>query len=68
MAMSRKDFVAIADALKASKPGYPIVSESIRKTRLEQWTADVNMIADRLRCTNANFDRARFLSYVGVEG
>ena len=62
--MSRKHFVAIAEALSDSKP----LLGSLNYTELHlQWLIDVDALADVLRTFNGQFDRGRFLRACGVE-
>lgn len=51
--MSRKHFVALAAALRESRP------ESNGEAR-EQWKTDVRAIASACAAANGSFDRCRF--------
>ena len=62
--MSRKHFVAIAQAMSDSKP----LLGSLNYTELRlQWLIDVDALVDALRQFNGSFDRARFLRACGIE-
>jgi hypothetical protein len=61
--MSRKHFVALANAPKAEKPG---ANWSANKHC--QWQLDVNAIANVCARFNSNFKRERFLTACGMEG
>jgi hypothetical protein len=60
--MSRKHFKALADALKAEKPG-----DNWNPNKRVQWELDVKAIADTCAQFNPNFKRDRFLTACGVE-
>jgi hypothetical protein len=55
--MSRKHFIALAEALKHEKP-----SKNWNANKMAQWKLDVKAIADVCCEFNNNFDRSRFLS------
>jgi hypothetical protein len=59
--MTRKDFELIASILESSKP-----SPKNGPEQLEQWQWTCECFGARLSCSNANFDRARFLRACGL--
>lgn len=67
--MSKKDFIALADALKTSKP----VKVSSRYTlaefemMLSQWHSDCLTVADACKAASSTFKRDRWLSYIAGE-
>lgn len=65
--MSKKHFVAIANTLRASKPGTDL-DPLVQQIRTMQWRQDVDRIADVCADANPNFNRARFFDACGVEG
>lgn len=58
--MQRAHFQLIADVLKGVKGFYPPVGEAQHENIAEAF-------ADRLRSTNPNFNRSRFLEACGVQ-
>jgi hypothetical protein len=69
MAMSRKDFVAMAAAMKAARRDILTKEAPERHAdMLDGVSLAAEHLADVLNGTNANFDRARFLDACGVEG
>lgn len=56
--MSKKDFIALADALRGSKP------PAADPARVYRWEIDVQEIAVVLGRDNPRFNRARWLDYV----
>jgi hypothetical protein len=60
--MSRKHFKALAEALKAERPG-----DNWNPNKRVQWELDVKAIANTCATFNANFKRQRFLLACGVE-
>jgi hypothetical protein len=60
--MSRKHFRALADALKAEKPG-----DNWSANKHVQWALDVKAIANTCAQFNSNFKRSRFLTACGME-
>lgn len=58
MSMSKKDFIALADALKESQPLFP--TDLQRK----QWEQDCWTIADVCQASNPHFKRDRWLNYI----
>jgi hypothetical protein len=60
--MSRKHFKALADALKAEKPG-----DNWNPNKRVQWELDVKAIANTCATFNGRFSRSRFLTACGVE-
>lgn len=55
--MSKKDFIALADAIRATRddsdPAY-----------LDQWNNDVKALANFCQSRNPNFKRQRWLDYI----
>ncbi len=62
--MSKQDFIALADALKLSRPN---PSAGLRNVLVEQWHADVNAIASVCIASNPNFKRDRWFDYINGE-
>ena len=64
--MTRKDFIAIANALRESRP---TLDRSVKDARgfYAQHLNDCILICDVLSHDNPRFDRARFLKACGVE-
>jgi hypothetical protein len=60
--MTRKDYVAIAVALKSSRP-VDIYSNTAKR---HQWYADVSAIAELFKRENARFDPWMFFDNCGV--
>ncbi len=56
--MTKKDFVAIADAFRASRTANTWLEAN------DQWSKDVNAVASVLATTNPRFNQARWLDYV----
>lgn len=59
--MTRKDYIVLAAALKASKPDareYPIALSAI--AAYKAWEHTVTAIAEALQADNAKFDRSKF--------
>jgi len=56
--MSRKHFKALAEALKACRPGASIY--------LDQWRNDVEAIADVCQISNPRFKRQTFKEACGI--
>lgn len=60
--MTKKDFIALADALKRSRPN---PSAGLRNVLVEQWYADVNAIASVcMGAANSSFNRDRWFDYI----
>ena len=57
--MTKKHFIALADALKESRPIMPLDSDKGR-----QWCKDVHTIGDCLDRANPQFNRERWLDYI----
>ena len=55
--MTKKDFVAIADALRASQP------PTYATEAVSQWSKDLNAVASVLATANPRFNQARWLDY-----
>lgn len=63
--MTKKDFVLIANALRASQP--PNWSPDVPQSQADsRWETVVHCMAAALGDTNAQFDRERFLKACGV--
>lgn len=60
--MTKKDFIGLADALRAEKPG-----ENWDPNKIVQWELDVRAIADLCAASNPRFKRERWLRYVNGE-
>lgn len=63
--MTRKDYIAIADAIRRAEPVAMIESE--RPILRQAWARTADHIADALQADNCRFDRYRFLRACGVE-
>jgi len=60
--MTRRDYVAIAAALRLTQP-----TDVYGPKCYAQWLLDVAAVADVLASDNPRFDRARFLKACGVQ-
>jgi hypothetical protein len=60
--MSKQDFIALADGLRAEKPG-----ENWNPNKRVQWELDVKAVADVCAASNPRFKRDRWMSYVNGE-
>ena len=60
--MTKKNFIALADALKAEKPG-----TNWNPNKMVQWELDVKAIADVCAASNPAFKRDRWLGYIAGE-
>ena len=68
--MTRKDYVALAEALHHSMPigsSYTLKDAEYQEAVMAQWRNDVRAIAVALRADNSRFDHTRFLVAAGVE-
>ena len=62
--MTKKHFIALADALRAEKPG-----TNWDPNKMVQWELDVKAIANVCAAHNPNFNRERWLGYIaGTNG
>ena len=62
--MTKKHFIALADALRAEKPG-----TNWDPNKLVQWELDVKAIANVCAASNPNFNRELWLGYIaGTNG
>lgn len=66
--MTRKDFVLIADTLKAAKPqlDWRDTPDMEKQAEMALWTELAQSLATALARTNPAFDRTRFLTACGV--
>jgi hypothetical protein len=68
MAMTKKNFIQTADALRAARPSGTLFTE----IQMEQWESQVRAMADMFEAANPQFKRDRWLNYVygrgGVNG
>lgn len=55
--MTRKDYELVAQALNSTQ-----LAEVFSLPHFQQWTADVEAVADALAADNDRFDRERFLA------
>lgn len=60
MAMTKKDYILLAAALKSSKP------EGRTAYHEEQWKADLTALSHALQSDNERFNLERFLSACGL--
>ena len=60
--MSKKHFIALADALRAEKPG-----KIWSPNKHVQWELDVKAIANVCAAYNPRFNRERWMAYVNGE-
>jgi hypothetical protein len=75
MAMSKQDFVALADVLRRYKPttdsdaetGTFCVPGPTHKARLQQWELMTSALADFCQSQNPRFMRDRWLGYIAGE-
>lgn len=69
--MSKKHFIALADALKANYPINPVSTPKDHKLakiyQIKQWEYDVSAIADVCQAQNPRFNRERWLGYIRGE-
>jgi len=63
--MTRKDYVALADAFAQTRPignpSDPSLRGRIFQHRMSQWLLDRDLVAIKLQRDNPRFDRARFV-------
>lgn len=57
--MSKKDFIALADALRAEKPG-----KNWDANKMVQWELDVQAVAKVCKASNSAFKEERWLGYI----
>jgi hypothetical protein len=57
--MTKRDFIALADALREQKP-----AEHWDPNKLVQWELDIKAVADVLARSNPRFLRERWMDYV----
>ncbi len=62
--MTKKHFIALADAIRETKPTTPCEGGLAKSI---QWQDDLNMLADFCQSQNSNFKREHWLSYVAGE-
>jgi hypothetical protein len=60
--MRKKDFIALADALKREKPG-----ANWNPNKMIQWELDVKAIADVCAASDSAFKRDRWIDYINGE-
>lgn len=64
--MTKKDFIALAEALNAAKP-FGIKHAARAKAAHEAWENCCHRIANACAASNGRFDRNRFLAACGME-
>jgi hypothetical protein len=57
--MSKKHFIALADALRAEKPG-----DKWDANKHVQWELDIKAVSNVCRSFNPRFNRERWLAYI----
>ena len=57
--MSKKHFIALADALKSERPG-----DNWDPNKMVQWELDVKAIATVCAQSNSRFNRERWMDYI----
>ena len=62
--MTRKDYILIADALKAARSSYTLPNVAIYHNGIDN---AAHRLADALDRDNPRFDRERFLKAAGVQ-
>jgi len=62
VSMSKRDFVKLADALRAERPG-----DNWNPNKRVQWELDIKAIANVCAESNPRFKRERWMSYVNGE-
>lgn len=60
--MTKKHFIALADAMKATKPTWEASGEDV--PALLQWNRDVRSLAAFCEAQNPRFNRTRWINYV----
>ena len=60
--MTKKDFIALADCLKAAKPGLNWVSNN-----MVQWELDCKAVAKVCKASNGAFKADRWFAYINDE-
>ncbi len=67
--MSKKHFIALADAFRRSKPlgadeSTGITYGVVLSAEADQWKADVAAVADVCKSANRDFNRERWMDYI----
>lgn len=66
--MSKKDFIALADALRISRPdASDCESGNPDNPTLANWIKTRDKIADVCKARNARFNRERWIAYINGE-
>lgn len=66
--MSKKDFIALVDALRRTEPTVmDALTQGDVMTRHSQWVTIVRAIADVCAATNPQFKRDRWMDYINGE-
>lgn len=65
MSMSKKDFIALADAFIFAKPD--LDGTTIATGMIDQYEKDIEAVAHVLAASNPAFKRSRWLAYIAGE-
>lgn len=67
--MTKKHFIALADAIRATRPASIGYHDDGTSTEIEQWERDVRSLAAFCAAQNPRFNRERWMGYVhGTNG
>lgn len=64
--MTKKDFIALADALRREKPGKNWdLYRAVRTAKQTQWALDVEAISLVCAASNPRFNKDKWLKHIG---